>query len=69
MDDRKERFNPFAKKKADKFELAEWIDFFAERYGWTLEEVLNLPIPTFVALQEAISKKNEREKREMQRKR
>ena len=56
-------------KQKEEIHIEEWIDFFAERYGWTLPEIMDLPIPVFFALQEAIQKKNEREKRDMERKR
>lgn len=64
------RSNPFnAKKKEDDFFVEEWIDFLAERYGWTLPEIMELPIPVFYALIDAINKRNEKERKELEKKR
>lgn len=57
--------NPFNVKPKDEFNVEEWIDFLAERYGWTVPEIMDLPIPTFFALQTAINKRIERENKAM----
>lgn len=57
--------SPLQEKKEEPFNIVEWIDFFAERYGWSMKEVLELPIPTFYALLDVIKKKNELEKKEL----
>lgn len=63
------RNNPFRKDvKTDDFRIEEWIDFLAERYGWTLDEIMDLPIPTFFALQKAIKDRLERERKAMEKK-
>jgi hypothetical protein len=62
-------FNPLHKEKPMKpHDLWVWVDFFCERYGWTVEEALELPIPTFYALQEAISHRNEQERKAIKKK-
>jgi hypothetical protein len=60
--------NPFNNKKKEDFNIEEWIDFLAERYGWTYSEIMGLPIPVFFALQDAIKKRNEKERKAMEKK-
>lgn len=52
-------FNPL--QKQNRLNFVFWIDVFAERYGWTINEILELPLTTFFALQEEIVKKKEKE--------
>lgn len=54
-----QRFN------SDEFMM--WVDFFAERYGQSPQTILDLPIPVFQAMQEAVNKRNEMEKKQIKR--
>jgi hypothetical protein len=66
MNPNNEPFDPFKKideKSFDEMEMWIWVDFFCERYGWTVDQVLNMRITTFYKLHEAIIERGELEKK------
>lgn len=54
-------FNQVDKQRFDEEEFWIWVDFFCERYGWSIEQVFKMRVRTFYKLQEAIVERNKRE--------
>lgn len=58
-------FDPFVSvdKGFDEIEWWIWADVYGERYGFTIQDFLDLPIPVFYKLREAMEEKSKRMKK------